>query len=93
MSAEAGKIMFEVYREAGFNSRYRVVYFTELDEDNREAEIDAAMAGEHFYDGFLQASAIEMARPAIAAFVARLNDGLPGTPQDLDVLLAPFRPS
>lgn len=92
MSVEADKIMFEVYREEGFNTRYRVVYFTELDEENRDAEISAAMEGEHFYDGFLEAAAIEMAKPIIAAFVARLNEGLAGSPQDLDALLRPFRP-
>ena len=90
MSAEADRIMFEVYRQPGSNARYRVVYFTELDEENRDAEINAAMDGEHFYDGFIAVSAVEIAKSTISAFVARLNEGLPGSPQELDALLAPF---
>jgi hypothetical protein len=54
-----------------------VVYFTELDEENREAEFNAAMDGENFYDGFIEASAIQTAKSTIAAFVARLNEGSP----------------
>ena len=93
MSGQADRVMFEVYRQEGFNARYRVVYFTELNDENREGEINAAMAGEHFYDGFIKASAIELAKATIAAFLTRLNEELTGTPQDLDALLAPFKPS
>ena len=43
----------EIYREASYNRRYKVVYFTELNEHNKESEINRAMAGDHFFDGFL----------------------------------------
>jgi len=49
----AEKTMFEVYRETSYSGNYRVVYFTELQDHNKETEINRAMAGEHFVDGFL----------------------------------------
>ena len=48
MPFESDKIMFEVYKEATYSGKYRVVYFTELQDHNKEAEINRAMAGEHF---------------------------------------------
>ena len=45
--------MFEIYREGGYNRRYRVVYFTELDDHNRDHEIDRGVAGDNFLDGSL----------------------------------------
>ena len=47
---ESDKVMFEIYREPDFNRAYRVVYFTELGEHNKEYEINRALAGEHFYE-------------------------------------------
>jgi len=47
------KVMFEVYREGRYNRTYRVVYFTELGDHNREQEFNGALAGDHFLDGFL----------------------------------------
>ena len=46
--------MFEVYRDVTYGTRYRVVYFTELQDHNKELEINRAMAGEHFVDGFIR---------------------------------------
>ena len=34
------QVMFEIYREAGYDRRFKVVYFTELNEHNRETEIN-----------------------------------------------------
>jgi len=39
MANEAAKVMFEIYREAGYGRKYCAVYFTELDENNKETEI------------------------------------------------------
>ena len=39
------KIMFEIYKESIYSDKYRVVYFTELHEHNKEREIDRAMKG------------------------------------------------
>ena len=41
----AAKIMFEVYREGGYDRRYRVVYFTELNDHNRDTELNRCLAG------------------------------------------------
>ncbi len=69
------KVMFEIYREAGYDRRYRVVYFTELDEHNKEVEIGRATAGEHYYDGFLRSSALPEGKRAITRLLERLNAG------------------
>jgi hypothetical protein len=90
MQSEADKIMFEVYRESGFNQRYRVVYFTELEEGERDEEIDAAMSGTHFLNGFIRSADREAARAVLVAYVARLNQGGTGTSGELASLLAPF---
>ena len=37
------KIMFEIYKENIYSDRYRVVYFSELDDHNKDKEIDRAM--------------------------------------------------
>ena len=36
MAMESDKIMFEVYREGTYTGKYRVVYYTELNEHNKE---------------------------------------------------------
>jgi hypothetical protein len=87
---DADKIMFEVYREAGFNRGYHVVYFTELEEGERDEAIDAAMSGVHFFNGFIKAADGTAAKTVILDFVARLNQGVAGTTEELARLLAPF---
>jgi hypothetical protein len=67
--------MFEIYREAGYDRRYRVVYFTELDEHNKDMEIARATAGEHFCDGFLRGDSLAEAKRTIAGVLERLNRG------------------
>ena len=37
------KIMFEIYKSNDYSNEYRVVYFSELDDHNRDKEIDRAM--------------------------------------------------
>jgi hypothetical protein len=69
------KVMFEVYREGRYNRTYRVVYFTELGDHNREQEFNRALAGDHFLDGFLAGGTKERGKEVIAAFLERLNDG------------------
>ncbi len=89
MAFEAAKVMFEIYREAG-GARYRAVYFTELDDHNKEAEIARAMAGEHLYDGFLADARLSDAKPVVAAILDRLNSGEPLDGEVVGGLLAPF---
>ena len=69
------KVMFEIYREADYDRRYRVVYFTELDEHNKDAEIARATAGEHYHDGFLRAETLAEAKRVIVGLLERLNRG------------------
>ncbi|MFH1277492.1 MAG: hypothetical protein ABIK65_03825 [Candidatus Eisenbacteria bacterium] len=71
----SAKIMFEIYREEEYGRRYRVVYFTELGDHNKETEINRALAGRHFHDGFIREKRKEEAKEIIEAFLRRLNDG------------------
>ncbi len=54
MIFESDKTMFEIYRESDFNKKFRVVYFTELDEHNKESEINHALMGDPVFSGFLK---------------------------------------
>jgi hypothetical protein len=85
---ESEKIMFEVYREASYNRRYMVVYFTELNEHNKEVEINRAMAGEHFFDGFILEAGKDEAKAIIDRALERLNSGETLRPEELERELA-----
>jgi hypothetical protein len=87
---ESEKIMFEIYREASYNQRYKVVYFTELNEHNKETEINRALAGEHFFDGYLSGTNKEDAKAIIDRAVSRLNNGELMHPDDLERELAGY---
>jgi len=82
--------MFEIYREASYNQRYKVVYFTELNEHNKETEINRALAGEHFYDGYLNGINKDAAKAIIDQTVTRLNNGEPVSPDELERQLAGY---
>jgi hypothetical protein len=85
----AAKIMFEVYREGGYDRRYRVVYFTELNDHSRDAELNRCLAGESFLSGFIAESSRKEARAIISSALARLNDGEPLAPDELREELEP----
>ena len=72
---ESDKIMYEIYQEEGFNQRFRVVYYTELNDHNKEWEINRAMAGRHVHDGFIQERDKDEAKRVIDVFLRRLNGG------------------
>ena len=93
MAFEADKIMFEIYKETTYAGKYHVVYFTELQDHNKEHEINRAMAGEHFYDGFIRNYRKEQAKEVIGGILERLNNGERLTPTDIDHALQPFKPS
>lgn len=90
MAFDGDKVMFEVYREAAYNRRYRVVYFTELNDRNKESEINRAMAGDHYYDGFIRGSKREEAKAIIQEFLDRLNDGERVPPEELAARLSEY---
>jgi hypothetical protein len=92
MALATDRIMFEIYRETTYSGRYRVVYFTELNDHNRDTEINRALAGEHFYDGFISSFRKDAAKNIIQEVVAQLNEGRAVDPQDLAKSLAPYTP-
>jgi hypothetical protein len=75
MLFEADKVMFEIYRETEYTGKYRVVYFTELQDHNKETEINHALAGEHFFDGFIKNFGKDEAKEIIGSILGRLNNG------------------
>jgi len=92
MAFESDKVMFEIYREP-YQGRYRVVYFTELQDHNKETEINRAMSGDHFYDGFIRNFRKDQAKDTINRILQRLNDGEALTPADVDRELKEFVPA
>lgn len=93
MPFESDKIMFEIYRESTYSGKYRVVYFTELQDHNKETEISRAMAGEHFYDGFIRAYRKDQAKDLIERLLTRMNEGEKLSPAQIDSELKPFMPA
>ena len=69
------RVMFEIYRESAYNLKYRVVYFTELGDHNKDDEITRALAGDHVFDGFLGSAQKREAKRVIAGLLERLNEG------------------
>ena len=84
MLFESDKVMFEIYRESQYSGRYRVVYFTELQEHNKETEINHALAGEHYFDGFIKNFGKDEAKEIIQSILARLNSGEKMDPQEVE---------
>jgi hypothetical protein len=93
MPFESDKTMFEIYKETTYQGKYKVVYFTELGDVTREFEISRAMAGEHYYDGFIKNYQKEKAKQIINRILERLNDGEEVTPTDIDHELKSFTPA
>jgi thiaminase len=90
MAMESDKVMFEIYREAAYTGKYRVVYYTELNENNKEWEINRALSGEHFYDGFIKNYRKDEAKDIIDAILKRMNDGEKLAPTDVEAALTEF---
>ena len=90
LGIESDKIMFEIYREPEFGRQYRVVYFTELDEHNKEKEINEAMRGEHVFDGFLRNFKKQEGKRIVSEILERLNSGESIGPEDIERELKPF---
>jgi hypothetical protein len=80
-------VMFEIYREGTYTGKFRVVYYTELTDQNKEWEINRAMAGEHFYDGFIKNWRKDEAKDIIESVIKRLNDGEKLRPEDVETAL------
>jgi len=87
LAFESEKTMFEIYRDHLYTGRYRVVYFTELQDHNKETEINHALAGEHFFDGYLRNFRKEEAKRIIAGLLERMNAGEALSPEDIRAAL------
>lgn len=86
----SNRTLFEIYRESGYGQKYRVVYFTELNDHNRETEISRAMVGDHLYDGFIKDFSKDEAKQIIDRFVERLNRGESPSIESLRAELGPY---
>jgi len=84
--------MFLVYKDTEFTNEYRVVYFTELEDHNKEKEINRAFAGKHFYDGFIRNFKKDQAKEIIQGVIDKLNRGEQVEPDELERELAPYIP-
>jgi hypothetical protein len=93
MSFESQKILFQIYREGSFNRRYRVVYFTELGDGNKETEINRALAGDPVYDGFIKDYRKEEAKAVIERYLDALNNGAAFDTDRFRQDLKPFVPA
>ena len=89
---ESDKVMFEIYREEGYNRRFKVIYYTELSDHNREFEINRALAGEHYFDGFIKNFKKDEAKEKIEGILQRLNDGEMVSQEEIRAILAPHTP-
>jgi hypothetical protein len=84
------RIMFEIYRETEDDRRYRVVYFTELGEHERETEIGNAVRGDHVFDGFILSRTRARAKEVVLGILERLNRGEAIDSSDIERELKPF---
>ncbi len=87
MPSASDKIMFEIFREAGYDRQFRVVFFTELDEHNKEREINRALTGEHLFDGFIAELHKDEGKRRIDTLLRRLNAGEPIGPAEIEAAL------
>ncbi len=88
---EINKVMFEIYRER-LTDEFRVVYFTELNDHTRDKEIDRALAGDHFYDGFIKEFKKQDAKILIDEILGRMNAGEELSKDDVESILADHIP-
>lgn len=69
-----GKTMFEIYREGDYNRRFRAIFYTDLEEHERDREIARAASGETVFSGFIDDARKEAAKEAVEQLVAQLNE-------------------
>ena len=68
------KTMFEIYRESDYNRAFHYIFYTDLEEHGRDAEIAKAASAETVFSGFLGDDTKEKARAIVEAIVDELND-------------------
>ena len=90
LTSDTKKVMFEIYREAEYGQHFKVVYFTELGEHEREKEIGSAVRGDHVFDGFLLSREGARAKRAVSLILERLNGGESVDSSEMERELRPF---
>jgi len=90
LTTDTKKVMFEIYRDASLSGQYKVVYFTELGEHDKETEIADAMRGEHVFDGFLLHRERSQAKQVMEQILDRLNRGESMDQAMIEQMLQPF---
>lgn len=89
---ESDKIMFEIYQDKLYNQKYRVVYYTELNENNKHVEINRATAGISYFDGFIKEFGKDKAKQVIEEIVNSLNSGEKITKEEIKHRLKEYTP-
>lgn len=84
--------MFEIYRDTHYNQKYRVVYYTELNEHNKHSEINRAMTGNSYYGGFIKEYGKDEAKRIIEEILVRLNSGTEVSQAEILELLKDYTP-
>lgn len=89
-NARCASVMFEIYRERLGEAPHRVVYYTEIDERQRDAEIARAEAGDSVYHGFIAVAHLPQAKRVIRTLLERLDGDTPVATPEIDAALAPY---
>jgi len=84
--------MFEIYQDVQYNKKFRVVYYTELNENNKHVEINRALAGTSYFDGFIKEYKKEEAKAIIQEIIFKLNDGVMILPDEIKEKLKDYIP-
>lgn len=82
------RIMFEIYRDP--SGVHRVIYYTELDEESRNREIERAMHGDHVFDGYIAISKSSGGKAEVGKLVAELGSGAKLTVDQITARLKPY---
>lgn len=90
LTTDTKKVMFEIYRDVLRSGQYKVVYFTELGEHDKETEIADAMGGEHVFDGYLLHRERNQAKKVMEQILDRLNRGESVDQTAIEQILQPF---
>lgn len=90
LTSDTKKVMFEIYRDSDFAGRYKVVYFTELGEHDKDTEIAEAMRGEHVFDGFLLHRERQEGKQIVDEILGELNRGEIVEPAAIEEKLKPY---
>jgi len=69
------KVFFGIYKESGCDKRYQILYFSELDEHERDAAMNRFVEGETIYTGFLKKACLDQGKQLLADHLARWNAG------------------